>query len=237
MNVFDIGIVLVIIMFGIVGAKRGLIKEAASLIGVLVTFVLAFMLKGPIGNLLCKFLPVIDFGSDLQGLSALSILAYHLIAFLIMFIIILLIVGIVMKISKFIQKIVNMTIVLILPSAIGGFIVGMLSGYFIVFIVLINLNMFLQGSDVFTESKVSNYMIYDTPVLSATCRTYSTTVYEVYKLGNDIKNDKISTLEANSIAIDEMLKTKIISKEAIIDLINVGKVENSSYLQNVLNKY
>ena len=237
MNVFDIGIVLVIIMFGIVGAKRGLIKEAASLIGVLVTFVLAFMLKGPIGNLLCKFLPVIDFGSDLQGLSALSILAYHLIAFLIMFIIILLIVGIVMKISKFIQKIVNMTIVLILPSAIGGFIVGMLSGYFIVFIVLINLNMFLQGSDVFTESKVSNYMIYDTPVLSATSRTYATTVYEVYQLGNDIKNDKISPEEANSIAIDEMLKTKIISKEAIIDLINVGKVENSSYLQNVLNKY
>ena len=54
---------------------------------------------------------------------------------------------------------------------------------------------------------------------------------------DDIKNDKITDLEANSIAIDEMLKTKIVSKNAIIDLIEARKVEDSTFLENVLNKY
>ena len=237
MNIFDIGIVLIVLMFGIVGAKRGIIKEVASLAGVMITFVLAFILKTPVGNILCRYLPLINFGSDLEGLSALSILAYHLIAFLIMFIIILLIVGVIMKLSKAIQKLVNMTIVLVLPSIIGGFIAGLLSGYFIMFIIVVNLNMFLQSEPVFTESKISNYMINDTPVLSEVSKKYATTVYRVYKLGDDIKNDKITDLEANSIAIDEMLKTKIVSKNAIIDLLEARTVAASTFLGNVLNKY
>ena len=105
------------------------------------------------------------------------------------------------------------------------------------FIIVVNLNMFLQSEPVFTESKISNYMINDTPVLSEVSKKYATTVYRVYKLGDDIKNDKITDLEANSIEIDEMLKTKIVSKNAIIDLIEARKVEDSTFLENVLNKY
>ena len=237
MNVFSIGIILVLLMFGIVGAKNGIIKETASLIGVIITFVLAFILKTPVGNFLCRILPPISFGSNLDGISALSILTYHLIAFLIMFIIILLIVGLFMKISKFIQKIVNMTIVLIIPSKIGGFIVGLISGYLILFVVLINLNMFMQNADIFTDSKVANYIINDTPVLSSACSNYRSTVSNIYKLGNDIANEKISNVEANAIAIDEMLKNNIVKKELIIDLVRANKINNSVYLQKVLNKY
>ena len=237
MNVFSIGIILVLIMFGIVGAKHGLIKETAALVGVIVTFILAFILKAPIGNFLCLVLPPINFGSNLEGLSALSILTYHLIAFLIMFILILLVIGIFMKISKFIQKIVNMTIILIIPSKIGGFIVGLLTGYLILFVVLINLNVFLQNTELFNESKVVSFIINDTPVLSSTCNNYKNTVNSIYKLGNDIAKDKISNDEANSVAIDVMLKNNIVNKDLIIDLIRANKIKDSVYLKNVLNKY
>ncbi len=237
MNVFSIGIILLLIMFGIVGAKRGIIKEGAALLGVVITFIISFMLKTPIGNLLCKILPVISFGKDLEGLSALSILAYHLIAFLVIFVIVLSIIGLVMKLSKYIQKLVNMTIVLIIPSAIGGFIIGMLSGYLILFIVLINLNIFLNDSDIYRESKVANYITNKTPLLSDTCKNYQTTVLDIYSLANNISEETISNTEANSIAIDKMLSNKIVSKGLIIDLIESNKIENSAYLTKVLNKY
>ncbi len=237
MNVFSIGIILILIMFGIVGAKRGIIKEAAALLGVVLTFIIAYILKTPIGNLLCKLLPVISFGKDLDGLSALSILAYHLIAFLIVFIIVLAIIGLVLKLSKYIQKIINMTIVLIIPSAIGGFIIGMLSGYLILFIVLINLNVFLSDSNIYKESRVVDYMINKTPVLSDTCKTYQTTILDIYSLANNISEENISNVEANAQAIDKMLQNNIVSKGLIIDLIESNKVQNSSYLEKVLNKY
>ena len=142
-----------------------------------------------------------------------------------------------MKISKFIQKIVNMTIILIIPSKIGGFIVGLLSGYLILFVVLINLNIFLQNSELFNESKVASFIINDTPILSNTCSNYRNTINNIYMLGNDIAKDKITNIEANSIAIDEMLKNKIVSKDLIIDLIRVNKIKDSVYLKNILNKY
>jgi hypothetical protein len=173
----------------------------------------------------------------MEGMSALSILAYQLIAFLIMFVLILAIVGVFMSLSKALQKIVNLTIVLIIPSKVGGAIIGMISGYLIMFIVLINLNMFLQSSPIFTNSLVASTIINKTPVLSDTCKDYATTVYDIYQLGNDISEDAISKEEANAQAIDKMLKTKMVSKDLINDLIAQGKVKNSSYLQNVLNKY
>ena len=142
-----------------------------------------------------------------------------------------------MKISKFIQKIVNMTIILIIPSKIGGFIVGLLSGYLILFVVLINLNIFLQNSELFNESKVASFIINDTPILSNTWINYRNTINNIYMLGNDIAKDKITNIEANSIAIDEMLKNKIVSKDLIIDLIRVNKIKDSVYLKNILNKY
>ena len=51
MNIFDIGIILVLIMFLIVGIKRGVIKEAVSLVAIILVFVLSFSLKGIIGNI------------------------------------------------------------------------------------------------------------------------------------------------------------------------------------------
>ena len=61
-------------------------------------------------------------------------------------------------------------------------------------------------------------------------------VYEIYNLGNDISEKSISKEEANAKAIDKMIKTKMVSKELIYELIDQGKIEKSTYLQNVLNK-
>ena len=116
LNIFDVGIILVLIMFVIVGFKRGVIKECVSLVGIIIIFVLSFALKGVVGNFLCQYLPFFSFKGSIEGLVVINILFYQIIAFLIVFCLLLSVYSIVLFISKVIQKVVNLTIILIIPS-------------------------------------------------------------------------------------------------------------------------
>ena len=68
MNIFDIGIILFIIMSMIVCAKKGLIKSAVSLVGIILVFIIALTFKEQLGNFLCKYLPFFNFSGNLEGL-------------------------------------------------------------------------------------------------------------------------------------------------------------------------
>ena len=107
MNIIDIAIVVIILLAGIIGAKTGVIKNAVSLIGIIVVFILAYIFKGVVGNLLCKYLPFFNFSGDWEGLVTINILVYQVIAFIAVFMILLFIYSAIMIISTAIQKIVN----------------------------------------------------------------------------------------------------------------------------------
>ena len=109
MNIFDIGIILVLIMFLIVGLKRGVIKEAVSLVAIILVFVLSFSLKGIIGNILCMFLPFFD----LDGFVTMNIFIYQFLAFIIVFAVMMSIYEFSLRVSKFLQKVVNNTFIVI----------------------------------------------------------------------------------------------------------------------------
>ena len=59
MNIFDIGIILLLCMGFIVGWKNGVIKELVSFVGIIIVFIISYQLKGIVGNVLCKLLPFI----------------------------------------------------------------------------------------------------------------------------------------------------------------------------------
>ena len=61
-NILDVAIILILIMFAIIGFKRGAIKEIVSLVGIIAVFIVSFSLKGILGNILCKWLPFFDIG-------------------------------------------------------------------------------------------------------------------------------------------------------------------------------
>lgn len=104
MNILDIVIALVLIMSAIIGFKRGAIKEVVSLVGIIIVFILAFSLKGVLGNVLCKWLPFFNFAGNLEGVTVLNILLYQLIAFLIIYSLLFSVYMIVVKISGIVQK-------------------------------------------------------------------------------------------------------------------------------------
>ncbi len=237
MNILDIVIVLVLIMSAIIGFKRGAIKEVVSLVGIIIVFILAFSLKGVLGNVLCKWLPFFNFAGNLEGVTVLNILLYQLIAFLIIYSLLFSVYMIVVKISGIVQKLVHMTVILWLPSKVIGAVVAFITGYVMVFVVLLALLIPLKDTDIFKNSKFANYIVYDTPILASSSENISTSINEIYELGEDLSKGDISKNEANVKTMDILLKYKVVSAETARELVVLDKLDGISGLDKVIEKY
>lgn len=237
MNIIDIGIILFIIIFVIVSAKKGLIKSAVSLIGIVIVFIISYIFKEHIGNFLCKYLPFFNFGGNLEGLVSLNILIYQLVGFLIIYTVLMGIYTIILSISGWIQKLVNMTILLKLPSAIGGGIVGLVEGYLLSFIILLIVMIPFKSMALFQESKVADYILNKTPIISKSTSSITKSVTEIYTLTEEVANKKIDINEANLKSIDIMLKYKVTTPHTIEQLIVLDKLKNIEGLEYILARY
>ncbi len=237
LNVFDIGIILLLVMFIIVGFKNGAIRELFALVGIIVVFVLSYSLKGILGNILCIVLPFFKITGVVEGLSVMNILLYQAIAFMIVFAILLTLYEILLKVSKFIQKIVNLTIILILPSKILGGIIAFVKGWIVLFAVFLCLMIQLKNTELFTSSTMVNKIIYNTPVLSSHSSNFINSVEEIYNLEKQLSNKEISKNEANLKTLDLMLKHKIVDKSTVEQLVKLHKLDDVSNIESVLNKY
>ncbi len=237
MNILDIAIVFILIMSAIVGFKRGAIKEIVSLVGIIIIFIIAFSFKGVIGNVMCKWLPFFNFAGNLEGIKVLNILLYQLLAFLIIYSLLFSIYMIVVKISGIIQKLVHMTIILWLPSKAIGAVVAFITGYVMVFVVLLALLIPLKHLDIFAESKLANYMIYETPVLASSSKNISDSINEIYELGNDLSNGNISKNEANLETMNILLKYKVVSPKTARQLVVLDKLDGIHGLDKIIDEY
>ena len=236
-NILDVAIILILIMSAIVGFKRGAIKEIVSLVGIIIVFIVAFSFKGVLGNVLCKWLPFFNFAGNLEGVTVLNILLYQLIAFLIIYSLLFSVYMIVMKISGIVQKIIHMTVILWLPSKLIGAVVAFVTGYVMIFVVLLALLIPLKDTDIFRESRFANYIVYDTPVLASSADNISSSINEVYTLGEDLSKGDISKNEANLETMDILLKYKIVSPKTARQLMVLDKLDGISGLDRVIQKY
>lgn len=237
LNIFDVGIILLLIMFLIVGFKNGVIREAFALIGIIAVFILSFVFKGLLGNLMCIILPFFKLSGVIEGFSVINILIYQIIAFMLVFAILLTIYEIFLKISKFIQKLVNLTIILILPSKLLGAVVSLIKGVIVLFAVFIVLMIPLKNSELFTGSTMVNQILYKTPILSQSSNNFINTVEEIYNLAEKVSNKEIITNDANLELLDMMLKHKIVNKSTVESLVKLHKLDDVNNIETVLQKY
>ena len=236
-SILDIALILILFMFAVGGFRKGAIKEAVSLVGIVAVFVIAFLLKGVLGNLLCKFLPFFDFAGNLEGVTVLNILLYQLVAFIIIYSLLFSIYVIVVKISSGIQKLVNMTIVLWIPSKIIGALIAFVTGYIVIFAVLLVLLIPLKDSNLFKDSKVANYIVYDSPILSSSSESISNSINEIYDLSEELSRGKIDKNEANLQTMDILLKYKIVNPKTAKQLVALDKLDGISGLEEVIESY
>lgn len=223
--ILNIGIILILAMFAIAGFKEGIIKTGVSLVGTLLIFIISFLLKGVIGNLLCKYLPFFNLEGNYEGLSSINILIYQLIGFLVIFAILLSIYTVIIKISKILDKAIKLTLVFAIPSKILGSILGIIEGYIVVFVCLVVMMIPLHNTEIFTSSKIANHIIYKSPILTKLSSPVTKTLEETYQLGDKIIKKKISKKEANKKLLQIMIKNKVVNQKLVDELIESKKLK------------
>lgn len=230
LNVFNIGIVLILIGYIIGGCKNGVVKETTTFIGIILVFTLSYLLKGIVGNILCTYLPFFEYG----GLVSLNIIVYQLVAFAILFIVLSSVYSLLLKISNGLQKFINATIILVIPSKILGAIIGFIEGWILLFVLLVILILPFKNIEQYQDSQLANIILFNTPILSNTVEPFVKGETEIYEVSNKIANKKIKDNEANLEAIKIMLKYKIVDEETIRKLIEADKLDKIKNIESVL---
>lgn len=235
LNIVDALIILMILMFGTIGLKRGVFQELAITIGTILVIVLAFYLKNPLANWMSVYLPFIDFGGSFQGLTSINIVVYQLLAFLIMCGLLGIVLRVLISLTGIFEKILKMTIILGIPSKILGAIVGLVEGFVIMFIVLFFFSQPAFNLEFMKDSKLTPVILNSTPVLSDIVKDFNNAFHDIYELSNKYHetNDKN---DFNKETIDILLKYKIVTVDHIETLIDKGKLEILG-IDSVLNQY
>ncbi len=236
MNIVDAIIVLLILACGVAGFKRGVLKQTVSTVGFIIVVILAFYLKNPIAEFLSLHLPFFSFGGNLANTASLNIILYQLISFVLVILVLETVLGILIRITGVIEKILKFTVILGIPSKILGFVVGVVEGFIITFILLFFLRQPGFNLKIFDGSKLTNPILNSTPVLSQVAGGFVDTFNDLYELGNDYYEQKLDANTLDLKSIDVMLEHKIITYNYVIKLVDAKKIKITG-IDNVINKY
>ena len=235
MIITDILIVAFILVYILKGINNGFIKETISVIGLLILYIASWLLKNPVSIIMYKNLPFFRFFGLFNGISVLNIIAYEIIAFLIVFSILTIIYNLIIKFSSILDNITTSFKLLEIPSQIIGGIIGFIEGVIVVFIVLLIANQINGARKYLEESKLSDYILTNTPILSKATSPIYNTIDEIYRVALENK-DNPNKNEANLKALDILLKYKIIDYDNTKYLIDNKKLIMKNY-ETVLSKY
>lgn len=235
MGLVDILIIGFIFIGGIVGWKRGVIKEAVSAIGIVLITVLSFIFKNPLSVILYENLPFFKFGGIFKGVTVLNIALYELVAFLIVFSILMILWRVVVFASSIVQKVIDMTIILGLPSKILGFLVGLVEFYLICFVVIYILVLPIFSVKEVVDSRYANIILEKTPIVSSGFGKKMEFLNEFVSLKEKYKNTESAT-QFNYDTLDLFLKYDIINVNSAKKLREKNKLKIDG-IDNLLKKY
>ncbi len=230
-NIVDIIIVLYILICGIVGYKRGVLKELVICLGTIAVFFIAYKLKNPIAEFLLLRMPMFDFPNLFTGVATLNILVYQLLSFVIVLAILLIVYNLILSLTGLFEKLLRITVVLGVFSKILGFIVGLIEGYVVAFVILFFLSQPAFSFELFMDSKLSNTILNSSPVLTNFTSDTVEVIGEIYEL-KDEKDPKI----VNAKSLDLMLKNGVVKYDLANELYKRGKL-NFDGIEAVLEKY
>lgn len=230
----DIIIIFIILIWGISGFKRGVLKQGVMTLGTVIMFVVAFYLKNPVAEFLSLNLPFINITKFL-GSDSLNIIFFQLVSFIIVVCLLEIILKALIKASGIIEKLLRFTIVLGIPSKLLGLVLGLVEGFVIVYVVLFFISQPLFNLKLFDDSKVTPFILNDIPVLSNIGEEMVIVFNDLYDLGKTYEGSNDNN-GYNLQAIDTMLKHDIITVDYVDKLVEKDKIHVTG-LDTVLNKY
>lgn len=232
MNIVDVIIILSLAFGAVLGFKRGAIRTGVSFVGLVLAIVLAAVLRRPVAGFMYEHLPFFDFGGIFQGVTVLNILLYEVIAFFLVFAVLLAVATLLSKVATIIEKALTMTIILGIPSKIIGIFVGFIETYIYVFIIMYFLTLPMFNIGIVKDSKVTDKILNNTPILTNTVGSTLDAFQSVYEL----KSANLTKEEYSRKSLDILLKHEITDVESIDKLIEKGKLEIEG-ANSILDKY
>ena len=199
MNVTDIVILIALALGAIGGFKSGVIKKTANFVGIFIIIILSFYLKNYLSVIMYENLPFINVYSLLY-----------------------LVFKVVLMLTGLIEKILKATVILSIPSKILGIFVGIIEMYVYVFLILVVITLPIINIPYVRDSKIANFMLDKTPILSKVSEEMVDTYDGVYKIVKE--KDNKNNEELNDEVIKLLLDKKVITKESLSKLIDRNKI-------------
>ena len=222
MNVVDVIIIALLILGGVAGFKAGVIKKLTDFIGMFVVIILAFYLKNYISVIMYENLPFFNFFGLLNGIDALNILLYEVIAFLVIFIALLFVLKVVLMLTGLVEKILKATVILSIPSKLLGIVVGVIEMYVYLFLILVIVSLPIFDSSFLKDSKMNNFILNNTPVLSGVSEEIIDIYGDVYNIIDNRKNKTNEQLNEEILKV--LIDKKVVTKESAKKLVDKNKI-------------
>jgi len=229
--VVDIILLAFIALGGLAGWKKGLLKSLIGFIGVVAIVIVSYTLKNSLANFLIDTLPFFNFGGVLSGLGSINILFYHLISFIVIFVILYAILNIILTVTGFIDTLLKFTVIWILPSKIGGAIIGLLEAWVYIFLVLFVLSQFSFTNALIKDSTIKNVVLDHTPVVGTYLSGAKVAAEKIYEGIDQFSKDKTKDKDdINLFILQTAINYGLITKEKAQELMDIGKIE----LENIM---
>lgn len=222
MNVVDVIIIALLILGGVAGFKAGVIKKLTDFIGMFVVIILAFYLKNYISVIMYENLPFFNFFGLINGIDALNILLYEVIAFLVIFIALLFVLKVVLMLTGLVEKILKATVILSIPSKLLGIVVGVIEMYVYLFLILVIVSLPIFDSSFLNDSKMNNFILNNTPVLSGVSEEIIDIYGDVYNIIDNRKNKTNEQLNEEILKV--LIDKKVVTKESAKKLVDKNKI-------------
>ena len=208
MNLVDIFFLLVILVCGLIGLKRGFFKELVLTVGYIILLIISYKLITPTANLIISLVKV--------GNNPINLLIYQIIAFLVVFIILSIIFQLIVFLTNALEKLLNITIVLGIFSKILGFILGLVKGVIVAYLLslLFTLPMF-NNIPMFRNSTVKSELLTKMPNI------------KLNQIVNEISKLDINSNDFNKQVLQILIKYNILTKEKVIDMVKSGQLDST----------
>ena len=219
-------LIIALLVFGVYeGQKKGLLKTLIGLIGLIAIVIISYSLRIPLANFLIDKMPFFNFGGPLAGLTTLNILLYNLIAFIVIFVVLYCVLNIIISLTNFIDTLLKFTVIWVIPSKIGGALLGFIETWIFVFLALFILVQFNTTSEIITNSKVANIVLDNTPLIGSYLGGAKDASVSIYSMIKKHTSGEYDVKELNRDILSIEIVNGLITKEKANELIDTGKLK------------
>lgn len=228
MTIIDGVIILLILLCGVLGLKKGVIKSLVQLIGTVAIVIIAYVFKDTLADFLMGFMPFFNFGGIFNGITSMNILMYEMISFVVIFVLLYCILNILLTLSGLIETLLKLTIVLAIPSKILGGIVGLLEGVVLSFLISFVMLHMTPTEELIVESKFATIILERTPYIGTVMNKTTLALEDINDIVKDMEDEKDRKI-VDARVLQTLLHYQVVDQETAKELIKDEKLK----LENV----